>query len=429
MLCGVLSGSCLASDESPENWSAHFQSTYIWQNKPSFRSPYSGSSSLAGEKETAYTFSATAFLGMRPWTGAEFYVNPEVARGHPMSGVVGLGGITNGEAQKGGSPKFRTYRARAFLRQTWDEGEEREAVESGPNQLAGSVAKQRWVVTAGNLAASDLFDANAYSHDPRTQFLNWSLMSHGAYDVAADARGYSWGLALEWFHDDWALRAGRFAEPKQPNQQALDTQLGIHFGDQIEIEHGHEWAGQRGKLRVLLFRDRARMARYQDALDQAQTNGGTPDLNTVRTGDHSKYGAGLSLEQSMSSTVAAFARWSWADGRSETYSFAEIDRSLSAGILAQGGTWGRPTDKIGVAFVRNELSAVHRAYLTAGGYGFFVGDGRLNYRPEAIFESFYSLNVGRATALTLDWQYIANPAYNADRGPVRVTSLRLHADF
>ena len=418
-----------ADQPETEDWNANFQATYVWQGKRPFHAAYSGANSLGPEKEKSYSFTATAMLGWRPWSGGELYFNPEAAQGVPLSNLTGLGGFTNGEIARSSGPTLKFYRARLFLRQTWGMGGEQEAVESGPNQLAGMVDKRRWVLTAGNLAVTDLFDNNAYSHDPRTQFLNWSVMTHGAYDFAADARGYSWGLALEWYHDDWALRAGRFLQPYLPNQQTLDPRILRHHGDQIELEHAHSLGGQPGKLRLLAFRNHARMSRYQDALDLAARTGGVPDINAVRTGEQTKRGLGLNLEQALSRDVGLFARASWADGRTETYAFTEIDRSLSGGMLIQGGAWGRAQDSLGLAMARNGLTRVHRSYLAAGGMGFFIGDGRLNYRPEQMYEAFYNLQLAKAAWVTLDWQHIHNPAYNADRGPVNVVSARLHTEF
>lgn len=420
---------CLAEAAQTEDWNAKFQATYVWQDKRPFSAAYSGANSLSADKEQSYSFTASAALGFRPWAGGELYFNPEAAQGVPLSNLTGLGGFTNGEIARSSGPTLTAYRARLFLRQTWGMGGEQEAVESAANQLAGNVDKRRWVLTAGNLSVLDVFDGNANSHDPRTQFLNWSLMTHGAYDYAADARGYSWGVALEWYHDDWVVRAGRFIQPKEPNQQALDPRIFQHYGDQIEVEHAHTIGGQPGKLRVLSYRNRAKMSRFQDALDLAARTGGTPDINDVRTGEQFKQGFGLNLEQAVSGDVGLFARASWADGKTETYAFTEIDRSLSGGVLVKGASWGRGQDSFGVALARNGLSKVRRDYLAAGGMGFFIGDGRLNYRPEAVFEAFYNLNLTKAAWITVDWQHIRNPAYNADRGPANVVSVRLHTEF
>ena len=412
-----------------ESWGARFQSTYVWQGKRPFAAAYSGPNSLTTEKEKSYSFTATAALGLRPWPGAEAYFNPEASQGVPLSNLTGLGGFTNGEMARTSGPELTVYRARAFLRQTWGLGGDKEQLEPDFNQLAGSVDKRRLVLTAGNLSVTDLFDDNAYSHDARTQFLNWALVTHGAYDFAADARGYTWGAALEYMGDGWAVRAGRFIQPKEPNGQALDRRILRHYGDQIEIERSHAIGTLPGKIRLLAFRNRAVMASYRDALDQAAAAGGVPDINAVRTGERSKKGVGLNLEQQVTLQAGVFARAMWADGKTETYAYTEIDRSISAGTLVKGGAWGRAKDTAGVAVARNGLSAAHRDYLAAGGLGFFVGDGRLNYRPETIVEAFYNVNIVRESSIAFDWQHVRNPAYNADRGPVNVFSVRLHTEF
>jgi hypothetical protein len=430
-LASLLATPLSARAEAPEfeDWNVKLQSTYVWQGKGAMTSPYTSTNSLSANRETSYSFTATAAFGFRPWAGGELYFNPEAAQGVPISNLTGLGGFTNGEMARTSGPTLKVYRARLFLRQTWNQGGEQQAVESDANQLAGAVDSRRLVLTAGNLSVLDIFDRNSYNHDPRTQFLNWSLMTHGAYDYAADARGYSWGAALEWYHDDWVLRAGRFIQPEEPNQLPLDTNIFKHYGDQIEVEHGHTLGELPGKLRFLWFRNRTRMARFQDAIDFAVRNGGVPDLATVRNGEQSKVGLGLNLEQALSADVGLFARASWADGKTETYAFTEIDNSLSGGITVKGTAWERGQDTVGLGFARNGLSKQRRDYLSAGGSSFFIGDGRLNYRPEMIVEAYYNANLSKGIWASLDWQHINNPAYNADRGPVHFYGLRLHVEY
>jgi hypothetical protein len=216
-----------------ETWNAKFQATYLWQKKPSFHAPYTGTNSLLPERELAYSFTATAFLGYRPWQGGELYFDPEMIQAVPFSNLHGLGGLTNGEQQKTSGPNPTFYRARLFLRQTFGFGGGQDAVESGPNQIAGMVDKRRLVVTVGNLSIIDIFDNNAYAHDPRTQFTNWTFLTHGAFDYAGDARGYTIGAAAEYYYDDWAVRAGRFMGPMESNGLPLDTRITKHYGEQI----------------------------------------------------------------------------------------------------------------------------------------------------------------------------------------------------
>ncbi len=416
-----------AVDEQ-EAFNAKFQATYIWQTKPAFRASYSGVNSLSPLPEKSYSFTSTAYLGLRLASNTELYFNPEVVQGVAMSGLTGLGGLSNAELQKTAGSKPLLYRARLFARQTFNLDSEREAVASDANQLAGLRSKNRVVATVGNLAVSDIFDGNAYAKDPRTQFMNWSFLTHGAYDFAADSRGYSWGGALEYYADDWVLRAGRFMMPRESNGLVLDRGIARRYGDQLELEKAYALANRPGKLRLLVFRNQAVMGGFDDAL--AAANGGNPAVAPIRK-LRSKKGWGINLEQSLTDNTGLFARLGKSDGASETYAFAEIDRSLSFGVQAKGNSWGRAQDTLGLAYAQNGLSGSHRTFLAAGGNGFFVGDGQLNYRPESIVEGYYSVGLAflQRSALSLGAQYIRNPAYNADRGPVRVFSVRLHTEF
>jgi len=421
----------MADEAGEESWNAHAQTTYVWQSKPSFSAPYTGQYSLRTEREKSYSFSATAAFGWRPWQGGELYFDPELLQGVPLSGLVGLGGLANAELAKSSGSNPTLYRARLFLRQTWDLGDKdagTESVGSDMNQLAGTVSKRRIVVTAGNLSVMDLFDNSDFAHDTRTQFMNVALTTHGAWDFPADARGYTWGGAVEYYRDDWVLRAGRFMQPAESNGLPLDKRIFRHYGDQIEVEHAHVMGDQPGKWRVVVFRNRANMGSFRDALDLAARDGTTPDVSRVRT-EHVKYGFGIGAEQNLTPDVAVFGRASWNDGATETYAFAEIERALSAGLAIKGRAWSRSDDTLGIAVARDGLSADHREYLAAGGHGAFIGDGRLSYRPETIAELYYSARVMAHAWISLDFQRITNPAYNADRGPVSIAGIRLHAAY
>jgi high affinity Mn2+ porin len=428
-----------ATDElpQPQRYDAKFQSTYVWMRKPGFAAKYSGQNSLVPEREPrSYSLTASAFLGMRVWEGGEIYINPEMSMSHSLSGLHGMGALPNGENQKGGGSDPKFYRARLFLRQTIDLGGERIAVESAPNQLAGSVDKNRLVLTAGNISLLDIFDGNSYSHDPRSQFLNWTIMSYGAFDYASDARGYTTGLALEYYLDDFVFRAGRFAQPKESNGLPLDYSLDKHYGDQIEVEHSHQIAGQDGKLRLLGFHNHIRMGSFQDALDAWRANGSVdvPAVADVRK-NSDKLGWGINLEQALGSDVGLFLRYSRNDGKSETYAFTEAERSLSGGLAVKGNAWRRPDDVAGLGFVQNGISAVHREYLANGGLGAFIGDGlppsgsSFHYAPERVIEGYYNIAVMKGAWFSVDYQHAWHPAYNADRGPVDFFGVRLHCEL
>jgi hypothetical protein len=416
-----LSLACAAQEQ--ETWSAHFQSTYIWQKKPSLSSPYAGPNSLRGEPEKSYSFTGTAALGLRLGRSTEAYLDPEVAQGMPISGLLGLAGFSNGELAKtsGSNPKF--YMARFFVRHTVELGGEAQPVESSANQLAGTAAPKRLVLTAGTLSLLDIFDANSYAHDPRTQFMNWAFMTHAAYDYPADSRGYTYGAVAEYIDDGWALRAARFAVPEEPNQLQLDHRLFKHYGDQVELSRDYDIAGQTGTVRLLAFRMKAVMAGYAEALSAP---GATPTLDAVRNQERVKWGAGVNVEHRISDDLGLFLRAFRADGKTETYAFIEADRSASLGAQLKGTAWSRGADVIGIGLAASSISADHRSFLARGGQTFFLGDGRLRYAPERDFEVYYRAELAKGLQVTADAQQIRNPGYNADRGPALFYALRLH---
>jgi hypothetical protein len=424
-----------AADARTEEFSqARYQSTYNTQQHPAFAAAGSGPNSLGPRADRMFTFSLTGHWGQRLDSGAELYMNAELASGEPFTrNLVGLGSFTNGEITRSAGTTPKPYLQRLFWRQTWNQGGEREWLASDFNQMARWVDKNRFVLTAGNFSVLDVFDDNAYAKDPRTQFMNWSHWTYTAFDYAADARGFGWGVAAEWYRGDWAYRVARMTGPRKPNELQVDWDLLRHYGDQFEIEHAHTVGTQPGKLRLLAWRNRAVTARFKDATAYLQSHPGTDPqaFFQVRNGEKTKYGLGLNLEQALSDDVGLFLRAMKADGRTETYAFTEVDASLSAGTLVNGRLWGRAQDNVGFAVMENRISRDRRQFLEAGGVSYFIGDGAGNfsYRPERGTEVFYSVGLGKQLWVTGDWQRIQNPAYNALRGPVNVYALRLHAQF
>ena len=425
---GAASGNVPVQADAPENFAFHGQATYIWQRKPSFGAAYSGTNSLATERAKSYSFSSTLDLGVRLWRGAEFHFNPEVTQGVPFSELHGLGGLSNAELAKVSSTSPVFYRARAFIRQTWGLGGGSEQLDADFNQLAGSVDKRRVVLTAGNFGVLDVFDQNEYGSDPRTQFMNWSFLTHGSFDYPADARGYNWGVALEYIGDAWSVRLGRFLQPLESNGLELDTRMFEHYGDILEFEKRYSLAGKPGVARLLFWRNKARMGRFSDALQLGAATGTTPDLANVRE-EHAKLGVGLSVMQRVNDSLGVFARANMSDDKTETYAFTEIGRQVAAGGVLNGNAWGRPRDVVGLAMSVNMLGSHHQAYLAAGGLGAFLGDGALRYGPEQIVELFYSFQPVKYLSISPDFQYIRNPGYNRDRGPAKFYGVRLHAEF
>ncbi len=424
----------LARAQEQENSQGLYQSTYNWQRHPGFKSPAGSTSanSLSPLGESMYTFSLTGHWGIRLESGAELYLNAELASGVPFSGnLVGLGSFTNGEITRAGGTTPKPYVQRLFWRKTFNGDGEPESIAADFNQMAHTVAKNRWVLTAGNFSTLDVFDDNAYAKDPRTQFMNWSHWTYGAYDYAADARGFGWGLAAEWYAGDWVLRMGRMSGPVKPNELQVDWNLLHHYGDQIEVEHAHTLANQPGKLRLLAWRNRAVTASFKEATQFLQAHPGTDSqaFFQVRNGEKIKYGLGINVEQALNERTGLFLRAMQADGRTETYAFTEIDASLSTGVHVNGANWGRAQDHWGLAWMENRLSADRRNFLAAGGRSYFIGDRQFSYQAERGLETFYSMGLTPKWWLTADYQRIQNPAYNALRGPVNVYAVRLHAEF
>lgn len=427
----MISNHCLAQEPDYEAYTARFQSTYIWQKKPSFQAAYSGPNSLGADADRSYTATITGYFGFRPWQGAELYLDPEITQGIPFSGLNGTGAFTNGELTRTGTPSPHLYKQRLFLRQTWNLGGGEEKVEAGLNQLAGSVDKNRLVLTLGNFSTLDIFDGNIYAKDPRVQFMNAGFMAPLAYDYAADARGFGYGFAAEWYQDDWVYRIGRMTGPKDPNMLPTDYRIFKHYGDQVEVEHAYSLLEQPGKVRLLGWRDRAKIANFQDALDYLNTHPGADSqtIFAVRGSEKIKYGLGVNVEQAINKDLGFFLRAMKADGHSETLAFTETDASLGTGLSLKGTVWQRPNDTLGVGYLRNTLSDARRRYLEAGGTSFFLGDGHLNYHPEQVFEAYYSTNIWKDFYITADYQRMLNPGYNADRGPVNFGALRFHVEF
>jgi high affinity Mn2+ porin len=404
LLAGILPIAAQTSDDSSSRWSIHFQATSIGQHHGAFPALYDGVNSLPSHSENRVSLTTTAFVEFRANSWIDFVVNPEVA-GRGFGEVTGIAGFTNGEIPRVSSATPTPYFARAFMRNHWE--------------FSG---KRRLTLVTGKFAVTDYFDNNRYSHDPRTQFMNWSLMYNGAWDYPADTRGYTIGAMQELIMSTWSLRAASVMEPTTANGPAFDTRIAKNRGEAVEWEKRYSPWKRDGAVRVLGFLNRERAGTLRDALRQD----GTPDLGPTRRPGTKKYGFGVNLEQAITADIGAFGRYGWSDGKTETWAFTQIDRSLSGGISLRGSLWKRNSDTVGIAAVRNYLSGDDRSFLAAGGLGFIIGDGRLNYRPEAIEEAYYAWHATRQWTFTLDYQHIANPAYNRDRGPVSVATLRVH---
>ena len=429
LLASLVSGLAQDSDPTkpepaPEKWNIHFQATSIGQMHGDFRSPYEGDNSLPPHLERRVSLTMTIFFAVRLGEHTVIVIDPEMAGGKGFGDVRGIAGFTNGEIPRVASATPTLYLARGYVRNTWALGPETESVEGDANQLAGRQPVKRITLFTGKLAATDFFDNNTYSHDPRTQFMNWSIMYNGAWDYPADTRGYTAGAVQELALRNWSVRAGTFLMSTTANGPTLDTRIAKNRGEAVEGERRYAPFGRAGAIRLLGFLNRYDGGGFRDALRAA--DGSTPDLASVRRNGARKYGFGINLEQALARDTGVFARYGWADGQAENFEFTQIDRSLSGGLSVGGWRWRRKEDRLGIAAVRNYLSGDQRAYLAAGGLGFIIGDGRLSYRPEAIVEAYYAWRALPSFTVTLDYQHVQNPAYNRDRGPVSIGTVRLH---
>ena len=366
---------------APQPWGLHAQTTVVYQFHPGFTSPLQGPNSLTPAAQGEHTFDLTLYAGFRPWEGAELWINPEIDQGFGLSDTVGVAGFPSGEAYKVGAnqPYGRVHRA--FLRQTIDLGGETIEIEADLNQLAGKQSANRLVITAGKFSVVDIFDNNVYAHDPRNDFLNWSIIDSAAFDYAANAWGYTYGVAGEWYQNTWAFRLGLFDLSTVPNSTQLDPRFLPQFQVVAEVEKSYELNGQPGVARLLGFVTHASMGKYDQATALAEITGEPADIAAVRS-PHTKYGVALSLQQQLEPDLGVFARLSAQQGQYEAFDFTDVSQSYALGLSMSGERWHRSEDSFGAGAVINQVSAAAQRFFNAGGLGILVGDGKL---PRSVY--------------------------------------------
>jgi hypothetical protein len=417
-------------------WSSHFQLTIINQIHSGFKAKYSGINSLADTVEpSATSITTTLYLGRKLWKYATFYFNPEVSGGAGLSYAVGVAGALNGETYRIGNPSPSISVARAYLQQVFPLGRTgSDDVADAANQVEGKVPSRRLTITVGKFSMSDFYDANSCSHDPRSQFLNWSLMSDGAWDYPANIKGYTEGLHLELAVPGWSVRASSVAEPKIANHSEMEYVFGKAASETMEVERDYMIGKQPGAVRLLFSYTQSRAPSYQAGLAAIADNDTTLLKIISGNAENPNFGGHKSTvcfnaQQNITDNIAAFFRAGLNDGKYATWAFTEIDQSVSGGFSFKGSRWGRDGDVAGIAGVVNGISAEHRAFLKAGGNGFIIGDGYLNYGQEEIFEMYYNAKLFPAVFLSADYEFVNHPGYNRDRGPVHVFAIRGHFEF
>lgn len=415
-------------------YTLHAQETTVSQYRSKFNAMYTGSHSQKPEAEWATTITSTIFAGLKLWPNAQVFINPEIAGGHGLSSAFGIAAFTNGEAFRVGNPDPTIYIARAFFRQLIPLSKEKEWQDDGENKIAQYIPSKYFSFTMGKVSIADYFDDNTYSHNPRTQFLCWGLMSNGAWDYPANTRGYTPSAIIEFVSKKIEVRYGLSMMPNTANGNIMDNKIEKANANSFELKYKYTVNNKIGKISAIAFYNTALMGSYKAqniiiTTDTLHPGFYVKDYSIVASRQYgrSKYGFGINIEQQISENIGLFARASYNDGKNETWCFTEIDRAASVGSSIKGTKWKRKNDAIGVAYCLSGLSNEHANYLANGGLGFILGDGKLNYANEHLFESFYSASFlnGKLTP-SFVYQFVINPAYNKDRGPISVFSVRMH---
>lgn len=407
------------------------QANIVSQWHPDFPSPYSGMNSLSAQAQDASSRVLTLYTGLRLTDSLELLCDVQETGGHGLGEALGLAGFTNLDVVRNPSLSKAPYVARLMWHQIFSLGHTSSDSPRTPFSLFRKLPERRLEFRLGKFGLADFFDLNTYGSDSNFQFLNWTVDNNGAYDYAADTRGYTFGAILEYRDRHGALRFSEALMPKVANGIHLDADLSRARAENIELElRGALIPEHEGILRLLNYVNHANMGLYREAINNFLA-GLTPrpeiTVHPLRT--TVKYGFGANFEQPLNDWFGLFGRWGWDEGRHESYAYTEVDSTVELGAGASGIRWRRKFDRAGVAFVSNGISRDHQEYLALGGYGFLIGDGRLRYGRETIEEAYYTLHLWRGAYPSIGVQHLNNPGYNRDRGPLVVPSLRLHLEF
>lgn len=444
----VLSGAALAQEQAPSpepqdppstffehsqtsKWWFSGQANIVFQAHGDFYAQYSGTNSLKNSAETATSRVLTFFSGYEATPNTEFYLDVEESGWRGISGALGLAGFTNLDVVRNPTIGTAPYIARLMFRQVIPFSSEMVESERTPFSLATQLPVRRLEIRFGKFSLADFLDLNIGGTDSHYQFLNWVICNNGAYDYAADTRGYTIGALFDYEDRNWGLRFAETLMPKVANGPDLDADVARARSENIELElRPHLLKKKASTFRFLTYLNHANMGDYEQAIyDYTQDPSKPPDITATRQQGRIKYGFGLNFEQEFSKDVYAFGRWGWDEGHYESFAYTEDNEGVLIGGYAKGTRWRRSLDRAGVAFVSSGISAAHAEYLADGGLGFLLGDGALNYGRETIEEAFYTGHVWRGLFLAFDLQHINNPGYNRDRGPVTVPGVRVHLEF
>jgi hypothetical protein len=412
-------------------WYVAGQANIILQGHPPFHAPYTGINSLQPRGEYKTSLLGTLYTGVQATRHTEILFHLESTGGRGISQALGLAGFTNLDVVRNPTLGSTPYVARVMLREIIPLGAEKQEASRGPFSLATELPVRRLELRAGKFSLADFFDQNSIGSDSHLQFLNWTVDNNGAYDYAADTHGYTYGVIVELQQRNWGVRFAEALMPKVANGNDLIWNLRRAHSENTELELRHSLlAHHSGALRMLSFVNHANMGVYRQAVtDFLAGRTPVPDITAHPFRTTVKYGFGLNAEQEVTGSLRFFARWGWNEGQHESFVYTEVDEHVAGGADYRGERWGRKLDKVGLALVSNGISRNHQSYLALGGRGFLLGDGRLRYGRENIVETYYNIHFWRGIFISPNLQFIDNPGYNRDRGPVLVPGMRLHVDF
>jgi high affinity Mn2+ porin len=419
------------SHPETDRWWLSGQANFISQWHPAFRSPYEGRNSLTPEAQDATSRVLTLYTGLRLTDNVEVLCDVQETGGHGIGEALGVAGFTNLDVVRNPTLSKAPYIARLMWHQIIPLSSEDVASLRTPLSLFSRLPQRRLEIRFGKMGLADFFDFNNYGTDSNFQFLNWTVDNNGAYDYAADTRGFTFAAMAEYHDRGWGVRFAEALMPKVANGIHLDADVGRAHAENIEFEiHRTVVRHQEGVLRLLAYVNHANMGSYRQAIDNFRAGlTPVPDITAHPLQTTIKYGFGANFEQPLNDWLGIFGRWGWNEGRHESFAYTEVDQSVDLGVGASGARWRRRFDRAGVAFASNGISRDHQQYLALGGLGFLLGDGRLNYGRENIVETYYTLHVWRGVYPSFGLQHVVHPGYNRDRGPVLVPTLRLHMEF
>jgi high affinity Mn2+ porin len=407
------------------------QANFIFQTHPPFRSPYQGMNSLSPNYEKATSRVLTLYTGVRLNDSTELLVDIEETGGSALSLGLGLAGNTNLDIVRNPLLRKAPYLARGIVHKVFALSEDKVENVRNPLSLFDELPRRRLELRFGKFSMVDFFDQNSVATDTHYQFTNWTVDNDGAYDYAADTRGYTVGITADYEDRNWGFRFAEALMPKVANGIDLVWRPWQVHAENWEYELRHGFIPKKpGVIRLLAYINAANMGIYRQAVEQFEEHlVPRPEITNHPWHITRKYGFDINLEQNLAPNLAAFARFGWNNGKTESFAYTEVDQTFAGGVGARGAMWHRRQDRAGVALVSNAICKDHQNYLADGGVGFLLGDGRLNYGRENIVETYYTAHIWRGIYVAPGLQHIVDPGYNRDRGPVLVPTFRGHVEF